>query len=383
MVGHHECIAILDAYRKGYRDFDLEEAYEAMKKYATGTTMLTRARGDYTATELDSVYYEKGFFPALPPGEKEWVPQVSIRRMAVAITLENCYDDWALAQLAKILDKKDDYEYFMKRAQNYKNVFDTVSGFMRPKTADGNWIEPFDPIWSGGHIGRDYFAENNGWSYLWFVPHDLQGLIDLMGGREKFIDKLDTQFSTPFTYLEKHRFLAQFPDMTGLLGLYSHGNENARYIPYLYNYAGAPWKTQKRVRDIMEMWYWDGPLGICGDEDEGLMSAWYVMSAIGIYTVCPGLPYYTIGSPIFEKSTIDVGNGNSFIIEAKDVSAQNKYIQSAKLNGKPLERPWFEHADLANGGSLVLQMGPRPNKQWGSAPEDAPPSSLSYNYKEE
>jgi predicted alpha-1,2-mannosidase len=383
MIGHHETVAILDAYRKGFRDFDMEKAYEAMKKYATGTTMLTRARGDLLATELDSVYYEKGFFPALPPGVEEWVPQVSpgMRRNAVSITLENCYDDWALAEMAKILNKTEDYEYFMKRAGNYRNVFDPVTGFMRPKTADGKWIEPFDPIWSGGKVGRDYYTENNAWSYLWYVPHDFQGLTELLGGREKVVDKLDLQFNTVLSYLDKHKFLYQFADMTGLSGMYTHGNENARFIPYLYNYAGAPWKTQKRVRDIMNVWYGDNPLGTCGDEDEGYMAAWYVLSAAGIYQLNPGVPHYTIGSPVFEKLTINVGNGNVFIIEAKDVSAQNKYIQSAMLNGKPLEKPWFEHAELQNGGSLVLQMGPRPNKQWGSEPEDAPPSSLSYSFQ--
>lgn len=377
MIAHHECITILDTYMKGFRDFDLEKVYEGMKKYAMGTTMLSRANGNYAATELDSVYFEKGFFPALPPGKEEWVSQVNFGRQSVAITLENCYDDWALAQMAKILDKNEDYQYFMKRANNYKNVFDADAGFMRPKTADGKWIEPFDPIWSGGQGGRDYYTENNGWNYTWYVPHDVQGLINLMGGREKFIDKLDTLFTTNVPLYQKYHFLAQYPDMTGLIGMYSQGNENARYIPYLYNYAGTPWKTQKRVRDIMKIWYGAGPLGICGDEDGGLMSAWYVLSAIGIYQLCPGRPYHDIGSPIFKKTTIDVGNGKTFVIEAKKVSAQNKYIQSATLNGEPLDKPWFENSYLVNGGTLVLNMGPKPNKQWGSAPEAAPPSMSS------
>ena len=383
MIGHHECVTILDTYRKGYRDFDLKKAYEGMKNFAMGTTMLSRALVDYAATELDSVYYEKGFFPALPPGEKEWVPQVSniMRRQSVSITLENCQDDWALAQIAKILQQDLDYEYFMKRAYNYKNVFDSCTGFMRPKTADDTWIEPFDPIWSGGQGGRDYYTENNGWNYTWYVRHDVQGLIDLMGGREKFIEKLDALFNTSVPLYQKYYFLAQFPDMTGWIGMYSQGNENTRYIPYLYNYAGAPWKTQKRVRDIMDIWYGAGPLGVCGDEDGGLMSSWYVLSAIGLYQVCPGRPYYDIGSPIFEKAEINVGDGNIFVIEAKNVSAQNKYIQSATLNGEPLDKPWFEHSYLVNGGKLVLNMGPRPNKQWGSAPEAAPTEKSQIEFK--
>lgn len=378
MIGHHECVTITDAYMKGFRDFDVEKAYEGMKRDATEMTMLSRHLGDSdAATELDKIYFTKGFFPALAPGETETVPQVGFKRQAVSITLENCYDDWCIACLAKALGKKDDCQYFLKRAHNYQNVFDPSIGFMRPKTADGKWIEPYDPIWSGGQGGRDYFTENNGWDYTWFVPHDVQGLIELIGGREKFIAKLNELFSTELPVYEKFIFLGQFPDMTGLIGMYSQGNEPTWHIPYLYNYAGAPWMTQKRVRSIMSMWYSDEPLGMSGDEDYGEMSSWYVLNAIGFYTVCPGQPVYNIGSPIFKKAIIDIGNGKTFVVKAGNVSARNKYIQSATLNGKALDRPWFEHADLKNGGTLTLQMGPTPNKAWGSAPEDAPPSLTS------
>lgn len=375
MIGHHEVATITDAYLKGFRDFDAGKAYAAMKRNAMETTMLSRHLGDSCElTELDRVYLEKGFFPALAPGEKEFVPQVGFGRQSVSITLENCYDDWCLAQLAGALGQEEDRTYFLKRAKNYRNVFDASIGFMRPKTADGKWVEPYDPIWSGGQGGRDYFTENNGWNYTWYVPHDVQGLSNLMGGSERFVAKLNAMFGTTVPLYEKFRFLAQYPDMTGWIGMYSHGNEPTWHIPYLYNYAGAPWLTQRRVREIMDIWYGAGPLGMCGDEDYGEMSSWYVLSAMGFYTVCPGRPVYDIGSPIFEKVEIDVGQGRTFVVEAKGVSARNKYIQSAVLNGKALDRPWFKHSDLAQGGALVLSMGPRPNQAWGSAPDAAPPS---------
>jgi predicted alpha-1,2-mannosidase len=216
--------------------------------------------------------------------------------------------------------------------------------------------------------------------YTWYVPHDIQGLVNLMGGKEKFVAKLDALFQEQYG-TAKYKFLGQFPDQTGLIGNYAQGNEMVRIIPYLYNYAGAPWKTQKRVGDIMDIWYGTGPLGICGDEDGGLMSTWYIYSAMGIYSdpYIPNYPIWLIGSPIFEKSTINLGNKKTFVIEAKNVSAQNKYVQSATLNGEPLNRPWFEHSTLLKGGTLVLNMGPRPNKQWGSSPEAVPPSMSRAN----
>ena len=374
MIGHHATPVILDAYMKGIRDFDVEKAYEGMKKNAMEATMIPwRDRGPLT--ELENTYFDKGFFPALPPGTKEWVPQVDNfeRRQSVAVTLEHCYDDWCLAEMAKTLAKKTDYEYFIQRAYNYKNLYDKRIGFMAPKTADGEWIEAFDPKLSGGQGGRAYFAECNSWTYTWQVQHDVQGLINLMGGREQFINRLDAFFIEQYDML-KFMFLNQFPDATGLIGQYAQGNEPSFHIPYLYNYGGAPWKTQRRVREIMKVWYDDDPLGICGDEDGGAMSAWYVFSAMGFYPVCPGRPIYSIGSPIFEKVTINVADGKTFIIEAKEVSSKNKYIQSAELNGEPLNKPWFEHKAVSNGGRLVLQMGDRPNKEWGSSPEAAPPS---------
>ena len=375
MIGRHEVATITDTYMKGFRDFDIEKAYEAMKRNSKEATMLSRHIGkDWRLNELDKVYLEKGFYPAKPSDQPEWVKEVGFGRQSVALTLENCYDDWCMSILAKELGKEDDYKYYLNRAYNYRNVFDTKSGFMRPKTADGKWIEPFDPIWSGGQGGRDFYTENNGWNYTWYVLHDPQGLINLMGGQEPFVAKLQQMFETNVPLYKKYDFLKQYPDMTGWIGMYSHGNEITWHIPYLYNYAGKPWMTQRRIRQILALWYGDGPLGFCGDEDYGEMSSWYILSAMGFYTVAPGRPVYDIGSPLFEKSTIDIGDGKKFTIGCRNISAQNKYIQSASMNGKELNRAWFTHEELMQGGTLLLNMGPRPNKGWATDIENLPVS---------
>jgi predicted alpha-1,2-mannosidase len=375
MIGHHAAAYILDAYTKGYRGFNVEEAYEAIRKNETQATMLPWKRGPLTS--LDHVYFDKGFFPALAAGKKETVSQVTAeRRQAVSVTLETSYDDWCAAQLAKALGKQNDYVYFMKLAHNYRNVFNPKIGFMAPKSEDDQWIAPFDPKLGGGQGGRDYFTEVNSWLYTFHVQHDIAGLIQLMGGRDNFNARLDQLFVEQYG-TSKYRYLNQFPDSTGLVGLYAQGNEPSFHIPYLYDFSGQPWKTQQRVRMLMDVWYGDGPLGIPGDDDGGETSSWYVLSAMGFYPVCPGSPVYEIGSPIFAKSSIRMANGEEFTIVANHVSAQNKYIQSAKLNGKNLNQPWFDHAAIANGGSLVLEMGNKPNKMWGSAAEAAPPSMSS------
>jgi predicted alpha-1,2-mannosidase len=375
MIGHHASPMILDLYQKGYRDFDVEAAYAAMKKNATQTTLLPWNRGPLTS--LDRVYFDKGFFPALARGERETVEDVTQeRRQAVSVTLENSYDDWSVAELAKALGKQEDTAYFERLAHNYANLFDPAIGFMAPKSADGSWVAEFDPKRGGGQGGRDYFTEIDSWIYTFNVQQDVTGLIRLMGGRDHFNAKLDRLFVEQYG-TSKFNFLDQFPDATGLVGLYAQGNEPSFHIPYLYDFSGQPWKTQKRVRQLMDIWYGDGPLGIPGDDDGGETSSWYVFSAMGFYPVCPGSPVYEIGSPIFEKSVIRMDNSKEFTVIAHHVSAQNKYIQSAQLNGKPLQRAWFRHAEIANGGTLVLEMGNKPNTLWGSSPDDAPPSMSS------
>ncbi len=372
MIGHHAAQVILDTYAKGYRDFDVEEAYSAIQKNATEATMLPWNRGPLTS--LDRVYFEKGFFPALDRGQSETVPEVTPeRRQAVSVTIENSYDDWCAAQLAQALGKQKDAEYFGKLAHNYQNVFNADIGLMAPRDSGGKWVEHFDPKLGGGQGGRDYFTEVNSWLYTFGAQHDVAGTINLMGGRDAFNAKLDQLFVEQYG-TSKFLFLGQFPDATGLVGQYAQGNEPSFHIPYLYDFSGQPWKTQRRVRQLMDVWYGDGPLGIPGDDDGGETSSWYVLSALGFYPVCPGSPVYEIGSPIFAKSVIRLGKGKRFTILANNDSAQNKYIQSALLNGKPLDTPWFPHTAIANGGTLVLEMGNKPNMHWGSAPKDAPPS---------
>ena len=387
LSGHHVIAVALDVYKKDYRDFDVAKLYEGFKKLQMEETFLPWR--DVQQTSLDRVYLEKGFFPALKKGEQETVKEVHPfeHRQAVAVTLDTAYDDWCMSEWAKLLGKQDDYEYFLKRARNYENVFDKRIGFMAPKSEDGEWVlEPteYSPVWSGGQGGREYYSEMNGWIFTFSVQHDLAGLINLVGGRDKFAAKLDTLFQDQFEGYygappplrgggSKYFFLAQFPDQTGLIGQYAIGDEPGLHIPYLYNYAGQPWKTQRRVRDIMKIWYNSGPQGFPGDEDNGETPSWYVLSAMGFFPVCPGRPVYDIGSPIFEETTLTLGDGKVFTITARNVSAANKYIQSATLSGKPWNKPWFEHKDMVNG-TLVLDMGPRPNTAWGSAPDASGPS---------
>ncbi len=372
MIGHHAAELIVDTYMKGYRDFDAEKAYEAMRKNATEATMLPWARGPLTS--LDRVYFDKGFFPALALGEHESIEEVTPeRRQSVSVTLESSYDDWSVAQLAKALGKQGDADYFTKLAYSYKNLFDPAIGLMAPKSADGKWVEKFDPKLGGGNGGRDYFTEVDSWLYTFSVQQDIEGLIGLLGGRNSFNAKLDRLFVEQYG-TSKFQFLGQFPDATGLVGLYAQGNEPSFHIPYLYDFSGQPWKTQRRVRQLMDVWYGDGPLGIPGDDDGGATSSWYVFSAIGFYPVCPGSPVYEIGSPIFAKTAIRLDGGEKFTIIANHVSARNKYIESAHLNGKPLNKAWFKHSDIINGGTLILEMGDQPNPHWGSDPAEAPPS---------
>jgi predicted alpha-1,2-mannosidase len=372
MIGHHADQMILDTYSKGYRDFDLSLAYEAMRKNATEATLLPWKRG--SLTPLDKVYFDKGFFPALAWGEKETISAVTgERRQAVSVTLETAYDDWTVARVAQILEKKEDGDYFTKLAYNYQSVWNPATRFMSPKSADGRWVEHFDPKLGGGQGGRDYTTEVDSWLYTFSVQHDPEGLIRLMGGRSAFNARLDQLFVEQYG-TSKYGFLGQFPDATGLVGLYSQGNEPSFHIPYLYDFSGQPWKAQKRIRQLLDVWYGEGPLGIPGDEDGGETSSWYVFSSLGFYPECPGSPIYEIGSPIFSSSSITMGNGKVLTVIADHVSAQNKYIQSATLNGKPWDKPWFAHADIAAGGKLALEMGSHPNLTWGSSPEDAPPS---------
>ncbi len=374
MNGFHSTIVFLDAWRKGIRNFDSEKAYDGIRKNGSEATLLPWRNGPKCS--LDTFYREKGFYPALNPGEKETVKAVHDfeKRQSVAITLGHSYDDWALSEMAKELGRTDDQKYFSKQATNYRNLYRPEKKLFWPKNAKGNWIE-IDPKFDGGMGGRDYYDENNAYTYQWQVQQDIHGLIGLMGGRENFTANLDQLFREDLGR-SKYEFWAKFPDATGMVGQYSMGNEPSFHIPYLYNYSGEPWKTQKRVRFLLDVWFKDNIFGIPGDEDGGGMTAFVVFSSMGFYPVTPGLPVYNIGSPVFEEVSIKLENRKIFRIVCHNYAKENKYIQSAKMNGKIWTKPWFTHTDLMNGSTLELEMGPLPNKKWGSAPEDAPPSSI-------
>lgn len=363
MNGFHSTVTFLDAYNKGLRNYDIKKAYEGMRKNATQATMMPWKNGP--KGPLEDYYYANGYIPALHPGEKETVEGVHgfEKRQAVAVTLGASYDDWALAQYAKNIGKNDDYNLFIKRADNYKKLWSDKEMLFMPKDDKGQWIN-IDPKFDGGMGGRDYYDENNGWTYQWQVQHDVPGLIGLMGGKEKFEARLDQLFREDLGR-SKYELQAKFPDFTGIVGQFSMGNEPSFHIPYLYNFTDAPWKTQKRIRFLLDVWYKDNVFGIPGDEDGGGMTAFVVFSSMGFYPVTPGTPVYTIGSPLFEDVTIDLPNGKKFRLIAKGASVENKYIQSAKLNGKVINTPWFNHSDLIGGGTLELEMGPKPNKRWG------------------
>ncbi len=371
MNGNHAAVMFADALSKGL-NFDVEKAFEGMKNTVLNETMLPWRRAPKTT--LDDFYHQYGWFPALHPGEKETEPLVHSfeKRNAVAVTLAASFDDWCIAQLAKSLGKTEDYEFFLNRAFNYRNLFNHETGFFHPKDKNGKFIEPFDYIFSGGIGARDYYDENNAWTYIWDVHHNIADLIQLFGGNQPFIDKLDQLFVEDIK-MSKWQYYAVMPDGTGGVGQFVMGNEPSFHIPYLYNYAGQPWKTQKRIRMLLESWFRNDLMGIPGDEDGGGMTAFVVFSSLGFYPVSPGIPVYTIGSPIFTRSSIKLDNGKTFTVDARNSSWSNKYIQSATLNGKPLNRTWFTHDELMNGGTLVLVMGDRPNYRWGI--DNPPPSA--------
>ena len=343
MVGYHAVPVVVDAYFKGLLDADPERAFEAIKNSA-----MQDERG------LDAVK-EVGYIPAERHGE------------SVAMAMEYAIDDWCIAQMAKALGKQEDEPYFSGRAKAYREYFDPATKFMRGKLSDGTWREPFDPVASSHR--RDDYCEGNGWQYLWLVPHDPEGLIDLLGGDEAFGEKLDQLFA-----VESVKSEGASADISGLIGQYAHGNEPGHHTTYLYAFVGQQWKTAKLVRQILTTLYSDQPDGLSGNEDCGQMSAWYVFSALGIYPVNPVAGVYVFGSPIVDKATIAVPGGKSFTIVAKNNSPVNLFIQSVELNGKPYGKSYITHPDIIAGGELTFVMGPEPNKAFGNAPEDRPQS---------
>ena len=337
MTGYHSIPVIVEAYLKGILGFDAEKAYQAMK-----TTMMQDDRGL-------KYYKEYGYIP------------YNLLEESVTITLEYAYDDWCVAQMAKALGKDADYLFFSKRAKAYQNLFDEKTGFMRGKFQDGKtWREPFDPKYSAHRIKADY-TEGNAWQHSWFVPHDVSNLIKLHGGNELFSNKLEQLFAESSEINGDNIS----NDISGLIGQYAHGNEPSHHIAYLFNYANKPWRTQYWVREILDTQYNTLSTGLSGNEDCGQMSAWYILSSIGFYSVNPASGNYEIGSPIFEKTTITLSEEKSFIIEAVNVSNENKYIQSAMLNGKIFNQTTISHLQIVAGGTLKFVMGSVPNKKWG------------------
>ena len=364
MNSNHAVATVIDAWKKGVRGFDLEKAYVASKKGIEEKTLIPWSAKP--AGWLDDFYKEHGYIPALKPGEKETVENVSIweKRQPVAVTLGTAYDQWCLSQIAAELGKEDEAKHYLRESYNYRNLFNPDTRFFHPKDKDGKFIEPMDYRYDGGLGARDYYDENNGYIYRWDVQHNIGDLISMIGGDKAFVSDLDSMFNEPLG-MSKWSFYSFLPDHTGNVGMFSMANEPSLHIPYLYNYAGQPWKTQKRIRTLLNQWFRNDLMGVPGDEDGGGMSAFVVFSQMGFYPVTPGSPTYNIGSPVFTDVKIDLGNGNTFEVKANNASEENKYVQSARLNGKVLNQPWFQHSDIAQGGLLELEMGPRANKAWG------------------
>lgn len=345
MTGYHAVPVLADAYLKGFRDYDAEEVFEAMKKSA-----MQDIRATDFLREYDYIPYDKA-------------------GQSVTRTLEYCYDDWCIAQMAQALGKAEDYEYFMRRARNYQNLFDPSTGFFRAKLSDGSWKTPFDPKYSSHDFTTAEYTEGNAWQHSWFVPHDVQGMINLHGGREAFVNKLDSLFSIDSEITGENASA----DISGLIGQYAHGNEPSHHIAYLYAYAGAPGKTQERVRNIMATMYTEEPTGICGNEDCGQMSAWYIFSAMGFYPVNPAEGVYVLGSPLLSGATLSLPDGKQFEVVAHNQSAGNVYVQSVSLNGQELDRTFITHEEIMAGGKLEFEMGATPNEAWGETAQ-VPPS---------
>ena len=370
---NHGVATVLDAYNKGMRSFDLEKAYKVCKAAITEKTLSPWS--SKPAGVLDQFYKDHGYFPALAVGEKETVPEVHSweKRQPIAVTLGTVYDEWCLGNIAKLLGDKKDADHFLKRSLNYQTVFNKETGFFHPKDSFGNFIQPFDYRFSSGMGGRESYDENNAWVYRWDVPHNVNDLVNLMGGKARFVEELERMYDTSLGKA-RYDFYSQFPDHTGNVGQFSMGNEPSMHIPYLYNYAGEPWRTQKRIRNLLTQWFRNDLMGIPGDEDGGGLTSFVVFSMMGFYPVTPGLPMYVIGSPVFEEQTIQLSNGKTFKVVCKNYAPENKYIQSAKLNGKTWNKSWFSHEDLMKGGVLEFVMGRRPNKAWAAGDDALPPS---------
>lgn len=372
MNSNHGIAMVADALYKGLK-VDAKRGYEYSRKALEEKTLAPWSGNP--AGWIDDFYKQHGYIPALREGEKETDPNVSDfeKRQPVAVTLGTAYDEWCLSRMASYLNKNKEASYYERRGRNYRTLFNHETSFFHPKDKEGNFLQPFDYRFSGGIGARDAYDENNGWTYRWDVQHNVADLINLMGGREQFVKNLDQTFIEPMGR-GKREFYTQLPDQTGNIGQFTMANEPSLHIPYLYNYAGTPWKTQKRVRQVLNTWFRNDLMGVPGDEDGGGLTSFVVFSSIGFYPVTPGFPAYNIGSPLFSDIQVRLGNGKIFHIIANNCSDENKYIQRATLNDKAWNKPWFSHDDIKNGGTLILEMGKHPNKSWGADKKVAPPS---------
>lgn len=373
MNSNHGVAMVADALYKGL-DVDADRAFTYCRKGIEEKTLAPWCGNP--AGWIDDFYKKHGYIPALREGEQENDPNVHgfEKRQPVAVTLGTSYDEWCLSRIADFRGDTASKQKYLRLSYNYRNVWNPDTKFFHPKDKDGKFFENFDYRFGGGLSCREVYDENNGWTYRWDVQHNFADLVALMGGREQLVRNLDQTFAESMGR-GKREFYTQLPDQTGNIGQFTMANEPSLHIPYIYNYAGAPWKTQKRIRQCLKTWFRNDLMGIPGDEDGGGLTPFVVFSSLGFYPVTPGFPVYNIGSPLFTDIKVNVGGGKTFHIVAKNCSDENKYIQSATLNGKPLQRPWLTHEDVKNGATLVLVMGERPNKEWGASEDAVPPSA--------
>ncbi len=345
MSGYHAVPVLADAVLKDTKGLDAQHVYEAM----LASAYQTNDRGTPDYIKYGYLPSDKGSF-------------------SVTLTVEYAYDDWCIAQVAKKLGKMDDYAKFMKRGDSWQQLFDAQSGFMRAKKADGTWVAPFNPYYASTDWKTSNYEEGNAWQYTFFVPHDVQGLAKSFGSNDAFVNKLDSLFIANSTIVGE----SAPPDVSGLIGQYAHGNEPSHHIAYMYNFVGQSWKTQEKVRQIIDTMYHDQPDGYSGNEDCGQMSAWAVWSMMGMFPANPANGEYVFGSPVFNEATVRFPEGKKMVIKAKNNTKENKYIQSVTLNDKPYNKTYITHADLVKGGVLEFAMGATANKNWGIAASSWP-----------
>ncbi|MDV6169776.1 GH92 family glycosyl hydrolase [Flavobacterium sp. DG1-102-2] len=343
MIGNHAIPVIVDAILKGLPGINAEDAFDAVKQSSIR---------EHPGSPF-GIWEKYGYIPE------------NLKSQSVSLTLELAYDDWCVAQLAKKLNKTEDYERFSRRSQFYRNLYDAQIGFFRAKDSTGKWIDPFDPLKYGANGGYP-FTEGNGWQYFWYVPHDIAKLVTLVGGNKSFAKKLDTFFTLEDKPEEVN------DNASGFIGQYAHGNEPSHHIAYLYSYAGQPWKTQQYTAEIMHSMYNTTSAGYAGNDDCGELSAWYIFSSLGFYPVNPANGIYVIGSPALKEAVIKLENNKTFTVTAKNASAENIYIQSARLNGKAYTKTYITHNDITAGGKLDFVMSNKPNKKWGTGKNDKP-----------